>query len=127
LQILAVTSINAHKTQGTGDPEAGTLILSCPAALSLASPKMARGTTTMEVRADGVAVITISNPPVNALSLDGITPKLVPFSADALIFGITPKLFPFPADALIFLSTWFLLGDHRGECSRWINRSSLRL
>ncbi|XP_066362494.1 glyoxysomal fatty acid beta-oxidation multifunctional protein MFP-a-like [Miscanthus floridulus] len=33
---------------------------------------MARGTTTMEVRADGVAVITISNPPVNALSLDVI-------------------------------------------------------
>jgi hypothetical protein len=33
---------------------------------------MARGTTTMEVREDGVAVITISNPPVNALSYDGI-------------------------------------------------------
>ncbi|WVZ98184.1 hypothetical protein U9M48_043653 [Paspalum notatum var. saurae] len=33
---------------------------------------MARGTTAMEVRADGVAVITISNPPVNALSLDVI-------------------------------------------------------
>jgi hypothetical protein len=33
---------------------------------------MARGTTTMEVRDDGVAVITISNPPVNALSFDGI-------------------------------------------------------
>ncbi|XP_047095370.1 glyoxysomal fatty acid beta-oxidation multifunctional protein MFP-a-like [Lolium rigidum] len=31
---------------------------------------MARGTTTMEVRDDGVAVITISNPPVNALSFD---------------------------------------------------------
>nr|CAB3465481.1 unnamed protein product [Digitaria exilis] len=31
---------------------------------------MAKGTTAMEVRADGVAVITISNPPVNALSLD---------------------------------------------------------
>ncbi|AQK85259.1 peroxisomal fatty acid beta-oxidation multifunctional protein MFP2 isoform X1 [Zea mays] len=33
---------------------------------------MARGITTMEVRADGVAVITIINPPVNALSLDVI-------------------------------------------------------
>ncbi|KAL6844990.1 hypothetical protein ACP4OV_025163 [Aristida adscensionis] len=33
---------------------------------------MARGTTAMEVRAGGVAVITISNPPVNALSLDVI-------------------------------------------------------
>ncbi|KAF8720007.1 hypothetical protein HU200_024778 [Digitaria exilis] len=33
---------------------------------------MAKGTTAMEVRADGVAVITISNPPVNALSLDVI-------------------------------------------------------
>uniref|UniRef100_A0ACD5U364 Uncharacterized protein n=1 Tax=Avena sativa TaxID=4498 RepID=A0ACD5U364_AVESA len=33
---------------------------------------MARGTTTMEVRDDGVAVITISNPPVNALSYDVI-------------------------------------------------------
>ncbi|XP_048550671.1 glyoxysomal fatty acid beta-oxidation multifunctional protein MFP-a-like [Triticum urartu] len=33
---------------------------------------MARGATTMEVRADGVAVITISNPPVNALSFDVI-------------------------------------------------------
>ncbi|KAG8067897.1 hypothetical protein GUJ93_ZPchr0005g15965 [Zizania palustris] len=33
---------------------------------------MARGATTMEVRRDGVAVITISNPPVNALSLDVI-------------------------------------------------------
>jgi hypothetical protein len=48
---------------------------------------MARGITTMEVRADGVAVITIINPPVNALSLDGITrlfsPNLFPFTADA--------------------------------------------
>uniref|UniRef100_A0A452YY24 Uncharacterized protein n=1 Tax=Aegilops tauschii subsp. strangulata TaxID=200361 RepID=A0A452YY24_AEGTS len=33
---------------------------------------MARGATTMEVRDDGVAVITISNPPVNALSFDVI-------------------------------------------------------
>ncbi|OEL23444.1 Glyoxysomal fatty acid beta-oxidation multifunctional protein MFP-a [Dichanthelium oligosanthes] len=31
---------------------------------------MAKGSTAMEVRADGIAVITISNPPVNALSLD---------------------------------------------------------
>jgi hypothetical protein len=30
----------------------------------------------MEVRADGVAVITISNPPVNALSLDGTVPSI---------------------------------------------------
>jgi hypothetical protein len=37
---------------------------------------MLRGTTTMEVRADGVAVITITNPPVNALSLDGTVPPL---------------------------------------------------
>jgi len=35
-------------------------------------PEMAKGTTAMEVRADGVAVITISNPPVNALSFDVI-------------------------------------------------------
>jgi hypothetical protein len=51
---------------------------------------MARGITTMEVRADGVAVITIINPPVNALSLDGITrlfsPNLFPFTADAACF-----------------------------------------
>uniref|UniRef100_J3M6B7 Uncharacterized protein n=1 Tax=Oryza brachyantha TaxID=4533 RepID=J3M6B7_ORYBR len=33
---------------------------------------MARGSTSMEVRRDGVAVITVSNPPVNALSLDVI-------------------------------------------------------
>jgi hypothetical protein len=32
----------------------------------------------MEVRADGVAVITISNPPVNALSLDGTAPSIHP-------------------------------------------------
>ncbi|EAY97723.1 hypothetical protein OsI_19646 [Oryza sativa Indica Group] len=33
---------------------------------------MARGSTSVEVRRDGVAVITVSNPPVNALSLDVI-------------------------------------------------------
>uniref|UniRef100_A0A0D9WFM0 Uncharacterized protein n=1 Tax=Leersia perrieri TaxID=77586 RepID=A0A0D9WFM0_9ORYZ len=33
---------------------------------------MAKGSTAMDVRRDGVAVITISNPPVNALSLDVI-------------------------------------------------------
>jgi hypothetical protein len=31
----------------------------------------------MEVRADGVAVITITNPPVNVLSLDGTVPPLL--------------------------------------------------
>lgn len=30
-----------------------------------------KGRTTIEVGADGVAVITIINPPVNSLSLDG--------------------------------------------------------
>lgn len=32
---------------------------------------MARGKTEMEVGSDGVAVITIINPPVNSLSIDG--------------------------------------------------------
>lgn len=32
---------------------------------------MANGRTEMKVGADGVAVITIGNPPVNALSIDG--------------------------------------------------------
>lgn len=31
-----------------------------------------KGTTTIEVGADGVALITLVNPPVNALSSDGI-------------------------------------------------------
>ncbi|PUZ66376.1 hypothetical protein GQ55_3G302600 [Panicum hallii var. hallii] len=39
---------------------------------------MAKGTTAMEVRADGVAVITISNPPVNALSFDGTMHPIIP-------------------------------------------------
>jgi hypothetical protein len=32
-----------------------------------------KGRTTIEVGADGVALITIINPPVNSLSFDGIT------------------------------------------------------
>lgn len=32
----------------------------------------ARGRTTLEVGADGVAIITIINPPVNSLSIDGM-------------------------------------------------------
>lgn len=73
-----------HKTQVT-PPKASSppspptpLPAARPPALSLPLPEMARGTTTMEVRADGVAVITISNPPVNALSLDGITRPFAP-------------------------------------------------
>ncbi|KAK3138997.1 hypothetical protein QOZ80_5AG0376290 [Eleusine coracana subsp. coracana] len=51
------------------DSSTHSALSECRAAVS-PSPEMARGTTAMEVRADGVAVITISNPPVNALSLD---------------------------------------------------------
>lgn len=40
--------------------------------VDLKSKRMAKGTTTMEVGSDGVAVITIDHPPVNALSADGI-------------------------------------------------------
>ena len=35
-----------------------------------------KGRTTIEVGADGVALITIINPPVNSLSFDGITRSL---------------------------------------------------
>uniref|UniRef100_A0A453E1H3 Uncharacterized protein n=1 Tax=Aegilops tauschii subsp. strangulata TaxID=200361 RepID=A0A453E1H3_AEGTS len=34
----------------------------------------AKGRTEMEVGGDGVAVITICNPPVNSLSIDGTVP-----------------------------------------------------
>nr|CAB3505052.1 unnamed protein product [Digitaria exilis] len=58
---------------------------------------MAKGTTAMEVRADGVAVITISNPPVNALSLDVIA-SLQRNYAEALsrsdVKAIEPNGFP---------------------------------
>lgn len=40
--------------------------------VDLKSKRMLKGTTTMEVGSDGVAVITIDHPPVNALSADGI-------------------------------------------------------
>jgi enoyl-CoA hydratase/3-hydroxyacyl-CoA dehydrogenase len=39
-----------------------------------------KGRTTIEVGADGVALITIINPPVNSLSFDGITRSSVFFS-----------------------------------------------
>jgi hypothetical protein len=37
----------------------------------MAAAAAAKGRTEMEVGADGVAVITICNPPVNSLSIDG--------------------------------------------------------
>lgn len=44
-----------------------------------------KGKTTMEVGADGVAVITLINPPVNSLSFDGT--QLFTFSD---LFSISP-------------------------------------
>lgn len=41
----------------------------------MGSESRPKGTTAMEVGDDGVAVITIVNPPVNALSYDGTVKK----------------------------------------------------
>ncbi|GJN14161.1 hypothetical protein PR202_gb00949 [Eleusine coracana subsp. coracana] len=67
VQISSRPGVVPFKTQL--DSSTHSALSECRAAVS-PSPEMARGTTSMEVRADGVAVITISNPPVNALSLD---------------------------------------------------------
>ena len=60
---------------------------------------MAKGTTAMEVRADGVAVITISNPPVNALSFDGTEYYASPSST-------SPKRGPGLLPLLLGLAGW---------------------
>lgn len=45
---------------------------------------MDNGRTVLEVGADGVAIITIINPPVNSLSFDGTV--LFPFFIDLILF-----------------------------------------
>jgi hypothetical protein len=40
----------------------------------------AKGRTELDVGADGVAVITIYNPPVNSLSIDGMVLRSTPSS-----------------------------------------------
>lgn len=52
---------------------------------------MAKGHTVLEVGADGVAIITIVNPPVNSLSFDGTI--LLFHRSDSLILCI--KVFKF--------------------------------
>lgn len=52
-------------------PELRTSTISKPSRDGEIDREMGSGRTEMEVGADGVAVITIVNPPVNALSLDG--------------------------------------------------------
>lgn len=51
---------------------------------------MGKGNSTIEVGADGVAVITIVNPPVNSLSIDGNPASSIPmFARDlSLVFAI---------------------------------------
>lgn len=65
-----------------------------------------KGRTAMEVGADGVALITIINPPVNSLSFDGIDPfKIAPVSSvPDLIQLILPEPIPAIAQILIFSS-----------------------
>lgn len=53
---------------------------------------MTKGGTEMNVGADGVAVITIGNPPVNALSIDGDFLLVLLFLTPPLRCGIWDNL-----------------------------------
>jgi hypothetical protein len=69
----------------------------------------AKGRTVMEVGADGVALITIIHPPVNALSFDGtfsITP--LPRSFPFCLF----PAYPFHIIAMFYVGFFFFFFHH---------------
>ena len=57
----------------------------------------AKGRTELDVGADGVAVITIYNPPVNSLSIDGMVLLSTPSSK--ICFLLLYFSYAFPVDA----------------------------
>lgn len=72
----------------------------------MAGEKKAKGTTNMEVGGDGVALITIVNPPVNALSYDGTLTSSLLFS---FLGGLRRKVVIFKfAHLKCSAAVWFL-------------------